>query len=244
MKASSKSVQPPVLTILIPVYNEEKTIKSILSRVSDLPINNYEVIIVNDASQDTSAQIIAAFIATFESSNVTMTLLTHPRNKGKGAAIQTALKKAKGHYFVIQDADLEYNPKDISALLDAAVSSKRPVVYGSRFMGSMQGMPRQNYYANRFYNFLLRRLYNTNITDMHTCYKMVRTDLLREFGITSNGFDYATEVVSNILRRGLEIHELPISFSGRTKKDGKKIGYMDGFECAYQIFKYRFSKNI
>lgn len=244
MKVQPKSGKMPVLTILVPVYNEEKTIKSILDRVCRLPIDNYEVIIVNDASHDKSAQIIDAFIAKNKTLDTRVVVITHEKNKGKGATIQTALKSAKGRYFVIQDADLEYDPADIPPLLKAAVDGNRPVVYGSRFMGNFQGMPKPNYYANCFYNFLLRRLYETKVTDMHTCYKMIKIELLKEFSITSDGFDYATEVVSNILKRRLEIYELPISFKGRTRVEGKKIGYKDGLDCTYQIFKYRFSKNI
>jgi glycosyltransferase involved in cell wall biosynthesis len=242
MKSESKKNKHPNLTILIPVYNEERTINEILTLASGLPIKDYEIIIVNDASKDKSEEIIKRFMRSKKSPNPVITLETHPKNRGKGAAIQTALRMAHGEYFVIQDADSEYDPRDIPPLLDAAVSKKRPVVYGSRFKGDIKGMPRPNYYANRFYNFILRRLYDTDVTDMHTCYKMVRTDLIKEFNITSNGFDYATELVSRILRRGIPIFELPISFNGRTRKEGKKIGYIDGIECTYQIFKYRFSK--
>lgn len=230
-----------LLTILIPVYNEEKTLKRILNSTASLPTPKYEIIIVDDCSKDKSPQIIADFLKTHKSKNVSVKHFKHPVNRGKGAGIQTGLKHASGEYFVIQDADLEYNPKDIPRLLSRARTGNFDVVYGSRFLGNIKGMPKANYLANRGYNIILRLLYNTKITDMHTCYKMVRTSLLRELGITSNGFDYATELVSKILKRGITIQEVPISFKGRTKKEGKKIDVMDGIECAYKLLRFRFT---
>jgi putative flippase GtrA len=164
-------------------------------------------------------------------------------NKGKGAGIQSALKIATGEYFVIQDADLEYDPAEIPNLLKFAKQNDYDAVYGSRFLGNIHRMPRANYIANRAYNIILRILYNTNITDMHTCYKMVRTSLLKKLGIVSNGFGYATELVSKLLKSGVIIYEIPISFNGRTKQEGKKIDIMDGLECAYKLISYRYGKN-
>jgi glycosyltransferase involved in cell wall biosynthesis len=231
-----------LLSILVPVYNEEKTLERMLDRVTSLPIDSYEVIVVNDASRDKSAIIIDAFIKKFRNPNVKIQVHTHPKNKGKGAGIQTGIKNATGEYFVIQDADLEYNPKEIPKLLEEAMRNNRPVVYGSRFLGKIEDMAGANYQANRFYNLLVRTLYRTNITDMHTCYKMVKTELIRELKMTSDGFDYAPELVSKLLKRNIEIYEIPISFKGRTKKQGKKIGYKDGVECTISLIKYRFSK--
>jgi len=231
------------LSILIPVYNEEKTLRKILTSTTDLPIKEYEVIVVDDASKDKSPQIIKAFAKEFKSSNVDLIVLRHEKNSGKGAGIQTGLKQAKGEYFVIQDADLEYDPKDIPAILHKAVTDNCDAVYGSRFLGDIKGMPKANYYANRGYNLILHILYNTKITDMHTCYKMVRTRLMKELKINSNGFDYATELVSKLLKRNILINEVPVGFKGRTKKEGKKINVMDGIECAYKLLRFRFSKN-
>jgi len=202
------------------------------------------VIVVDDASRDKSRQIIEEFQQGFSNPSVTLKVFEHKENRGKGAGIKTGLEHAAGKYFIIQDADLEYDPGDIPALLQKAVDGGHAVVYGSRFLGDPKDMPRANYYANRFYNFVLRRLYNTAITDMHTCYKMVQTDIMRELEMSSEGFGYATELVSKILRRGIPIHEGPISFSGRTKRQGKKIGVKDGLDCLYMIFRYRFARNI
>lgn len=241
---SKSKTKNPKLSIMVPVYNEEETIEKILRAVTSLPIDNYEVIVVNDASGDKSLTIIETFAKSFKSPKVQLRVESHPKNRGKGAAIKTALTKARGQYFVVQDADLEYDPRDIPPLLTAALANNREAVYGSRFMGSIDGMPKPNYWANRFYNFMLRRLYDTQITDMHTCYKMVRTPLLQELKMSSEGFDYATELISKLLRRGVDVHELPISFKGRTKKQGKKIDYKDGIECTYKLVQFRFSKKI
>jgi glycosyltransferase involved in cell wall biosynthesis len=232
-----------MLSILVPVYNEEKTLKKILKDTTSLPIEKYEVIIVDDSSKDSSPKIIQGFVKQFQSKSVTLKSFRHSVNKGKGAGIQTALVHATGEYFVIQDADLEYDPIDIPKLLSEANTNNYDVVYGSRFLGNINNMPKANYIANRGYNIILRLLYKTSVTDMHTCYKMVRTSLIKELGITSNGFGYATELVSKILKRGIDIHEVPIGFNGRTKKEGKKIDFMDGLECAFELLRFRFTSS-
>lgn len=232
----------PLLSILVPVYNEEKTILTILKKVTSLPIDDYEVLVVNDASRDKSLELIKTFMASFKRPNVALRLFSHEANRGKGAGIKTALQHARGKYFVIQDADLEYDPADIPSILHHAVQNQCHVVYGSRFKGSIQNMPYPNYLANRFYNFLLRRLYRTAITDMHTCYKLIETDLLLTYNMGAEGFGYATELVSKTLKRGIAIHEVPISFNGRTKNEGKKIGFRDGIECILMILKYKFGR--
>lgn len=228
----------PELTIFIPVYNEEPTLKKLLNKVKNILTDEIELIIVDDASKDKSPEIIQEFISSNKDKNVR--LFTHNKNKGKGAGIQTAIKSATGKYFVIQDADLEYDPIDILPMLSYAKHHEVVAIYGSRFLGDMSGMARANYYANRFYNFLLRRLYDTRITDMHTCYKMIDTTTLKQLKIRSNGFGYAPELVSKLLKKGVRIYEIPVSFEGRTKRQGKKIGVKDGFECIHSILSYRF----
>ena len=228
------------LTILVPVYNEENTVNKVLQQTANLPIDQYEIIIVNDASVDKSGEIIDKFEKSFKSKNISLRVISRKRNRGKGAAIKTGIKYATGEYFVIQDADFEYDPREIPKLLKAAQKNGHRVVYGSRFLGEISHMPKANYIANIFYNLLLRVLYGKKITDMHTCYKMVQTDLLRDLDMQSNSFDYATELISKLLKKGVTIHELPIRFHGRTKLEGKKIDVMDGIECLYKLFIYRF----
>ena len=139
---------------------------------------------------------------------------------------------------MVQDADLEYNPAELGGLLEA--TDRSDVVYGSRFLGHMVGMPTANYWANRLYNFLLRVLYGVKMTDMHTCYKMMRTDLLRELDLHSDGFEYATEIISKLLLRHEKVIEVPITFNGRTVAEGKKIGWHDGWECVLKMVQFRF----
>jgi glycosyltransferase involved in cell wall biosynthesis len=242
MTARQKS--PPLVTIVVPVYNEERTLRKILDLAVSLPIESYEVIVVDDASADKSPQIIQDVKDSTNREGVVLQSYRHSKNRGKGAGIKTALQHATGTYFVVQDADLEYDVREIPNLLNAAKQRNAPVVYGSRLMegGKVTGMARTNYVANKMYNFLLRRFYSTNITDMHTCYKMVKTEVMKSLTMKSEGFDYATELVSKLLKRGYEIHEVPIAYHGRSKKEGKKIGYADGVECVYKILKYRFTK--
>jgi glycosyltransferase involved in cell wall biosynthesis len=232
------------ISILVPVYNEEATIQNILKRVTNLPISRYEVLVVDDASNDRSKDIIELFATKFKKSSVALKVFSHSRNRGKGAGIKTGLEHAKGEYFIIQDADLEYDPADITSVLRKGQGQGLDAVYGSRFMGHISNMPRANYYANRFYNYALRRLYRTNITDMHTCYKMVRTDVLKGLHMQSEGFGYATELVSKLLKRGITISEVPINFNGRTKQEGKKIGYIDGLDCLYMLCRYKMNEKL
>jgi len=226
------------LSILVPVYNEENTIESVLDSLVCLKCDKYEIIVVNDGSTDKTDRIISKFISN-NSSKMSIRYFNHQTNRGKGAGIKTGLQNAKGQYFTIQDADLEYDPKHIPKLLDKAKKENLDAIYGSRFLGEINNMARANFYANKFYNFLLRIFYRTVITDMHTCYKMVRTDLLRDLNIESEGFNYAPELVSKLLIRKIRIAELPISFNGRNKAAGKKIGIHDGIECTQLLIKYR-----
>jgi glycosyltransferase involved in cell wall biosynthesis len=228
------------LTILVPVYNEESTLATLLGKLAKVKLNKKaELIIVNDGSKDKSQEIINTWIKT-KPAAFDIVMIQHKKNRGKGAGIQTGLQRATGKYFVIQDADLEYNPAEIPKLLKAALQNNAPVIYGSRFLGSIRNMPRPNYYANLAYNILIRVMYNVKMTDMHTCYKMIQTDLFKELGIHSEGFGYAPEVISKLLKRKITVKEIPISYNGRTIEEGKKIDTRDGIECLLKMIKYRF----
>lgn len=228
------------LSILVPVYNEEKTLGKVFAKIEKIMKPDYELIIVNDASKDSSLEIINDFIKRHNHMNIV--LINHEINKGKGAGIKSAVRVAEGSFFVIQDADLEYEPAEIPPLLELAETRGLKAVYGSRFLGTIEGMATANYYANKFYNFLLRRLYKTKITDMHTCYKLVDTKLLKSLHMEANGFGYAPELISKLLKKGIDVEELPISFKGRTKKEGKKIDLLDGIECVLSLIHYRYGK--
>jgi glycosyltransferase involved in cell wall biosynthesis len=225
------------LSILVPVYNEKATIEEALARLEKLEGFSYELIVVEDFSTDGTREWLEAW-SKRSKGQPTIKLIAHDHNQGKGAAIRTGLRVATGRYFVVQDADLEYDPSELGALMNATKNSR--VVYGSRFLGSIEGMHPANYWANRFYNFLLRLLYGVKLTDMHTCYKLLETELLRDLDLQSEGFDYATEVISKLLLRHEKIVEVPISFHGRTVAEGKKIGWNDGWECVLKLFQYRF----
>lgn len=232
------------LTILVPVYNEQATLPKLLKKLGAIQLPRMaQLIIVNDGSTDKSQEIIDSWIKN-PGLPFSIKVIQHKTNKGKGAGIQTALGLAKGTYFVVQDADLEYNPAEIPQLLKVALSNDAPVVYGSRFLGSIKNMPWPNYWGNRLYNLMLRLLYGVRITDMHTCYKMLRTDLFKSLNIHSMGFGYATEVISKLLRQGISIKEVPISYNGRSVKKGKKITATDGLECLWQIVQYRYKHEL
>lgn len=231
------------LTILVPIYNEEATLKKLLDKLKSVKLpSKAQLILVNDGSKDSSQKIVDQWIKN-KGMPFDVRVIKHNTNRGKGAGIQTALALAKGKYFVIQDADLEYDPVEIPTLLAVALESKAPVVYGSRFLGHISNMPKPNYIANRAYNLLILALYGVKITDMHTCYKMIRTDLFKDLDIHAQGFGYATEVISKLLHRHVPIKEVPISYNGRTIEEGKKITAIDGIECLWQIIRYRFNND-
>lgn len=223
----------------MPVYNEEAHLPVILKKLEGVTLPNVEVIIVNDGSKDKSKTIIGKW-AKKKDLPFEVRVVHHDRNRGKGAGIQTGLSMSSGTYFVIQDADLEYDPVEIPNLLDVATKANAPVVYGSRFLGSIKGMALPNYIANRFYNVLLRVLYGVKITDMHTCYKMIHTELFKELDIQAQGFGYAPEVISKLLRKKVPVMEVPITYVGRRVQEGKKINLRDGVECLAHLLKYRF----
>ena len=230
------------LSIIIPAYNEGKTIHFILDKLKSVSlINNIEkeIIIVNDASKDDTEESINRYIS--ENKELNIQYYKHPVNKGKGAALHTGISKAKGEYLIIQDADLEYDPNEYNELLKPVVSGFADVVYGSRFMG---GNPHRILFfwhtiGNRLLTLLSNMFTNLNLTDMETCYKLFRTDIIQGIQLYENRFGFEPEVTAKISRiKKIRIYEVGISYYGRTYEEGKKIGWKDGFRAIYCILKY------
>jgi glycosyltransferase involved in cell wall biosynthesis len=230
------------LSIVIPVYNEERTILQVLNKLSSLQlIENVqkEFVIVNDCSSDDSEDIILQFKN--ENPEVDLLYFKHEKNKGKGAALNTAFQKAKGDIIVVQDADLEYDPEEFNRLLRPILDGFADVVYGSRFKGSNphRALFFWHTVGNNFLTFLSNLFSNLNLTDMETCYKMIKSEIVKSIEIKENRFGIEPEITAKIAKiKGVRIYEVGISYYGRTYEEGKKIGWKDGFRAIYCIVKY------
>jgi len=224
------------ISVVIPVYNEVDTIEEIISRVKMVAIEK-EIILVDDFSTDGTRELLAGIIKGTKN----ITVLFHKRNKGKGAALRTAFELATGDIIVIQDADLEYDPNDYPMLLGPIFDGRADVVYGSRFLGG----PHRvlffwHYVGNKFLTLLSNVLTNLNLTDMETCYKVFKRQVLEDINLKSNRFGFEPEFTVKISKKRLRIYEVPISYSGRTYSQGKKITWKDGVAALFLIFWYRF----
>lgn len=224
-----------LLSIIMPVFNEIKTIEKIIDRVQNVDLEK-EIIIIDDYSTDGTR----AYLKTIKTSNIKV--YYHDVNKGKGAALRTGFKEAKGDYVVIQDADLEYEPEEYKVLLEPILRYGADVVYGSRFKGNTRAMFFWHYLGNKFLSLLTNVLYNTTITDMETCYKMFKREIIQSIKIESDRFDFEPEITAKILKKNYKIFEVPISYNGRDYFEGKKITWKDGFAAVYTLIKYRFIK--
>ncbi|MBN1574047.1 MAG: glycosyltransferase family 2 protein [Deltaproteobacteria bacterium] len=228
------------LSIVVPVYNEENTIEEILRRVDSAIIETVaerEIIVVDDFSTD-GTRIKLEGLAR---SRKDLKVLYHDKNRGKGAALRTGFMALTGDLVVIQDADLEYDPSEYGKLLGPIVDGIADVVYGSRFLGSPQGsIYFWHYRANKLLTLLSNTMNNINLTDMETCYKVFKSEVLRELTFRSNRFGFEPEFTAKITRRKHRIYEIPISYYGRTYKEGKKIGWRDGILAVFYIIWYRF----
>ncbi len=230
----------PSLTVVIPVFNEEKTIEDVLKSVSDSYLVK-EIVIVNDFSIDNSLAIVNKTIDSIskDKPSLKIQLFNSDANKGKGASLRKGFELANSEVIVIQDADLEYNPKEYEKLIQPIANGKADVVYGSRFIG---GTHRVLYFwhfiGNKALTLLSNMLSNLNLTDMETCYKMFRADILDLFELKSNRFGFEPEFTAKIAKSKLKIYELPISYYGRTYSEGKKITWKDGVAAIFHIFRY------
>lgn len=223
------------LSVVIPCYNEAETILDLVNRVNAINISDLEIIVVDDASNDGTTELLTAKVKPLIEK-----IIYHEKNLGKGAALRSGFKEATGDVIVVQDADLEYDPRNIPVMMKLIEDGKADVVYGSRFMG---GSPHRvlyfwHYMGNKFLTLLSNMLTNLNLTDMETCYKMFRRNIIETIEIEENRFGFEPEITSKLARRNNRIYEMGISYFGRTYAEGKKIGWKDGFRAIYAILKY------
>ena len=222
------------LSIVIPVYNEHATIIELLDRVAAVDIGK-EVIIVDDFSTDGTRAILEDY------GNKTVTLLLHDRNQGKGAALRTGFQHATGDFVVIQDADLEYDPADFPKLLAVVETQNAQVVYGSRLATSQPTMTLRHFVGNRLLTGLTNLLYGSQLTDMETCYKLLDRRLVHNLELVSNSFNVEPEITAKLLKKGVTIHEVPISYHGRSFAEGKKISWKDFISAVWTLITLRVS---
>jgi glycosyltransferase involved in cell wall biosynthesis len=226
------------ISIVIPVYNEEKTLQSIVEAVQSVNLSlTKEIVLIDDASQDGTRQIMEQL----PDNNIIRVF--HTKNQGKGAALRSGFAAATGDIILIQDADLEYDPAEYPKLLQPILIGKADVVYGSRFIGSEAHRVLYFWHmmGNRFLTLLSNMLTNLNLTDMETCYKVFRREVIQHITIEEDRFGFEPEITAKVAKTGCRIYEVGISYSGRTYSEGKKIGIKDGFRAVYCIIKYRFS---
>ena len=225
------------LSIVIPCYNEARTIRTLVERVRSSPYPNKEIIIVDDCSRDGTRDLLRTQIAPLVDR-----IIYHDVNRGKGAALRSGFAVATGDVVIPQDADLEYDPQEYPRLLQPIIDGKADVVFGSRFLGS--GAHRVLYFwhmvGNKLLTLLSNMATNLNLTDMETCYKVFRREVLQRITIEENRFGFEPEITAKVARLGVRIYEVGISYSGRTYAEGKKIGWRDGFRALWVILKYKF----
>lgn len=225
----------PVLSVVMPVYNERTTVETIIRRVLAVPMR-LQLIVVNDGSKDGSKEILDRLQAELGFT------LVHQENAGKGAALRRGFAEVTGDMMVIQDADLEYSPEEYPDLIELIIKGHADVVFGSRFLGRHRVFMFTHYMGNRVVTFATNILYNTMLTDMETCYKVMRTEVLRSFTVHSNGFGIEPELTAKIFKRGYRVYEVPITYAGRGYDEGKKITWRAGFEALWVLLKYRFTE--
>lgn len=226
----------PLLSVVMPVYNEAATIEEIIRRVLAVPLR-VQLIVVDDGSVDGTRDILARL-----QPDLGFTLLLQPRNQGKGAALRRGFGAVDGDLVVIQDADLEYSPEEFPALIELICQGRADVVYGSRFLGRHRVFLFTHYLGNRLLTLLTNVLYNTMLSDMETCYKVMRAEVVRSMTLESNGFGIEPELTAKICKRGYRVYEVPITYDGRGYEEGKKIGWRDGLVALWVLLRYRFSE--
>lgn len=225
-----------LLSVVIPVYNEKKTLRKLLKLVQDVKGIKKEIILVDDASTDGTTKILQKL----QKEQPNLKIFFHEKNQGKGASLRDGFQHATGDYVIVQDADLEYDPQDYHKLLRALEEEDAQVVYGSRFSGNYEDMSNLHYFGNKFLTILTNIFYGVLLTDMETCYKLLPGDFTRKITIRSNRFNFEPEITAKILKSKMKIVEVPISYKGRSFSDGKKITWRDGISAVATLIKFRF----
>jgi len=225
------------VSVVIPVFNERNTVEQLVNAVRGADLAEIEIIVVDDASTDGTQQVLREKI-----SSLVNQIIYQPRNLGKGAAVRAGFAAATGDVILVQDADLEYNPADYPTLLEPIVSGKADAVFGSRFMG---GRPHRVLYfwhmvGNRFLTLLSNMFTNLNLTDVETCYKAFRAEVIKKLDLRENRFGFEPEVTAKLAKANCRIYEVGISYNGRTYSEGKKVNWKDGFHAIYAILRYNF----
>ena len=227
-------MEDKVLSIIIPCYNEQDSILDLVKKVLESPIKNKEIIVVDDCSKDNTREILERDVKPLVSK-----IVYHDVNKGKGAGLRTGFEHATGDAVIVQDADLEYDPNEYPLVVEPIFNGEADVVYGSRYLNQK----RKGYLANRAANWFLTNLSNLftglKLTDMETCYKCFKRDVIQSIDLKEERFGFEPEVTSKIAKKGIKIKEVPISYYPRTNEEGKKIGFKDGLRAIYCIWKYR-----
>jgi glycosyltransferase involved in cell wall biosynthesis len=224
-----------LLSVVMPVYNEAETIEEMVSRVLASPLR-IELIAIDDGSTDGSREILQRL-----ASKKQFKLLLQEKNKGKGAAVRRGFAETTGDIVVIQDADLEYSPEEYPDLIDLILQGKADAVYGSRFLGRHRAFLFTHYLGNKFLTLVTNVLYNTILTDMETCFKAIRGDIVRRMTLRENRFGIEPEITAKLFKMGCRVYEVPITYQGRGYEEGKKIGWKDGLEALWVLLKYRFT---
>ena len=226
----------PLLSVVMPVYNELGTAEEMVRRVLAVPVRT-QLIVVDDCSTDGTRDLLVRL-----QKDLGFTLLLQPENQGKGSALRRGFEAVRGDLVVIQDADLEYSPEEFPQLIELICQGRADVVYGSRFLGRHRVFMFTHYAGNRLLTLLTNVLYNTMLSDMETCYKVMRTEVLRSMRLESNGFGIEPELTAKIFKRGYRVYEVPITYDGRGYEEGKKITWRDGVVALWVLLKYRFSE--
>jgi len=226
----------PLLSVVMPAYNERDTIEEIIRRVLAVPVR-LELIVVDDCSTDGTRDQLQAL-----QRELGFTLILQAANGGKGAALRTGFTRVSGEIVIIQDADLEYSPEEYPSLIELICTGRADVVYGSRFLGRHRVFLFTHYAGNRALTLLTNILYNTMLTDMETCFKVMRAEVLRSMTLKSNRFGIEPELTAKIFKRGYRVYEIPITYDGRGYSEGKKITWRDGIVAIWTLLKYRFTE--